>query len=284
MQLAEIPFPVRKQHEDQGQEGTAMNDLEGKRFFDHIRRSVLTSYCVASIIPLALLVYLSVNYVYPSVSGGDFSKVPLNLTILPLLALFVSVLGLILTTRATNTSITSAQNLNSKLTSLFDITRQFRETLYPDLLLKRILTSAMSLTGGEYGFILLRNEDGDLQCTVNAGTGPDRIKNKMLKSEESIASRVARTGKPVFVNDIVNDSQYDPEFDKETGIKTTSVLCVPLMYDNAVIGVIELRNKRSGSFTKQDEALLQSLADQASMSIAQSRLTEQQHSDFIQIT
>ena len=261
-----------------------MNDLEGKSFFDHIRRSVLTSYCVASIIPLALLVYLSVNYVYPSVSGDDFSKVPLHLTILPLLALFVSVLGLILTTRATNSSITSAQNLNSKLTSLFDITRQFRETLYPDVLLKRILTSAMTLTGGEYGFILLRNEDDNLQYTVNAGTGSDRINNKMLKSEEGIALRVARTGKPAFVNGILNDSQYDPAFDKETGIKTTSVLCVPLMYDNTIIGVIELRNKRSGPFTQQDEALLHSLADQASISIAQSRLTEQQHSDFIQIT
>jgi HD-GYP domain-containing protein (c-di-GMP phosphodiesterase class II) len=218
------------------------------------------------------------------VSGGDISKIPLNLTILPLLALFVSVLGLILTTRATNSSITSAQNLNSKLTSLFEITKQFRETLYPDVLLKQILKSAMTLTGGEYGFILLRNKDGNLQFTVNAGIDSDRIKNKTLKSEEGIASHVARSGKSAFVNDIANDSHYNPEFDKETGIKTTSVLCVPLMYDNNIIGVIELRNKRSGSFTKQDEALLHSLADQAGMSIAQSRLTEQQHSDFIQIT
>jgi HD-GYP domain-containing protein (c-di-GMP phosphodiesterase class II) len=222
--------------------------------------------------------------VYPYVSGGDISKVPLNITILPFLALLVSVLGLVLTTRATNSSISSAQNLNSKLTSLFEITKQFRETLYPDVLLKKILESAMTLTGGEYGFILLRNEDGNLQFTVNAGIDPDRIKNKILTSGEGIASHVAKTGKPAFVNDISNDSHYNPEFDKETGIKTTSLLCVPLMYDNNIIGVIELRNKKSGSFTKQDEALLHSLADQAGMSIAQSRSTEQEHSDFIQIT
>jgi HD superfamily phosphodiesterase len=261
-----------------------VSDLEGKSFFDHMRRSVLTSYCVASIIPLALLVYLSVNYVYPSISDGDLSKVPVNLTILPLLALVVSVLGLILTTRATNSSITSAQDLNSKLTSLFDITKQFRETHYPDVLLKRILESAMTLTGGEYGFILLRNEDGNLECTVSAGIDPDRIKNKIMKSKEGIASRVARTGNPEFVNDMPDESQYDPEFDNETGIATRSALCAPLMYDNTIIGVIELRNKRSGPFTKQDVALLHSLADQAGMSIAQSRSTEQQHSDFIQIT
>lgn len=262
----------------------AMNDLEGKKFFDHIRRSVLTSYCVASIIPLALLVYLSVNYVYPYVSGGDFAKIPLNLTMLPLLALIISVLGLILTRKATNSSIVSAQNLNSKLTSLFEITKQFRETLYPDILLKKILQSAMNLTGGGYGLILLRNEDGELQCTVTEGIDPGKIKSSIVNSEESICSRVARTGKPEFVNDMSNDAQHNTEFNNETGRKTRSVLCVPLMYDNRIIGVIELRNKRYGPFTKQDGALLHSLADQAGMSIAQSRSTEQQHSDFIQIT
>lgn len=261
-----------------------MNDLEGKSFFDHIRRSVLTSYCIASIIPLAVLVYLSVNYVYPSVSGGDIAKVPLNLTILPLLALIVSVLGLFLTRKATNSSISSAQNLNSKLTSLFEITRQFREALYPDVLLKKILESAMALTGGEYGFILLRNEEGDLQLTVTAGTGLDTIKCRILKSEKCIASLVAGSGKPLLLNDVSTGPQYDPEFDDELGVKTASVLCVPLMNDNTIIGVIELRSRKPGSFTQQDEALLHSLADQAGMSIAQSRSTEQQHSDFIQIT
>jgi HD-GYP domain-containing protein (c-di-GMP phosphodiesterase class II) len=261
-----------------------VNDLEGKSFFNHIRRSVLTSYCVASIIPLALLVYISVHYVYPSVSSGDIAKVPLNLTVLPLLALLLSVLGLILTRKATNTSISSAQNLNSKLTSLFDITRQFRETLYPDVLLKKILESAMALTGGEYGFILLRNEEGELQFTVTAGTGPDAIKCKVLESEECTASLVAGNGKPVLLNDASAVPRYDARLDEELGVKTASLLCVPLMYDNAIIGVIELRSKKPGAFTQQDESLLYSLADQAGMSIAQSRSTEQQHSDFIQIT
>jgi len=261
-----------------------MNDLEGKNFFNHIRRSVLTSYCIASIIPLALLVYLSVTYVYPAVSGGDISKVPLNLTVLPLLALAVSVLGLFLTQKATNSSIASAQNLNSRLTSLFEITKQFRETLYPDILLKKILESAMTLTGGRYGFIFLKNEDGDLHCTVTAGLSHEKLKGTLLKPAETPAFEVAETGSPVLLNEIPAGTDDTGTFDSEAGIATESLLCVPLMYDSEIIGVIELRNKMSGPFTKQDEALLHSLADQAGMSIAQSRSTEQQHSDFIHIT
>jgi response regulator RpfG family c-di-GMP phosphodiesterase len=261
-----------------------MKRLEDKDFFQNIRRSVMTSHFVASIIPLALLIYFSVRYVYPYVSHDDITNVPLNIMILPVLAVIVSILGLVLTTRATNSSIASAQNLNKRLNSLFEITKQFRETLYPDILLKKILESAMVLTGGESGFLLLRNKDGDLQFKVTAGTFSESVRDKVLQPGEGIAAWVAQNGEPVLVNDATVDPRHNPEFDSEAGVHTKSVMCVPLLYDNDIIGVIELRNKHVGSFTKQDEALLHSLADQASISIAQNRSSEQQHSDFIHIT
>ena len=123
-----------------------MQRAEGTDFFSEIRRSVKISHFVSSIIPLALLVYFSIRYVYPYVTEGDISKVPLDIGILLILAVAVSVLGLILTTRATNSSIASAQDLNMKLNSLSNITKQFRETLFPDILLKKIMESAMPLT------------------------------------------------------------------------------------------------------------------------------------------
>ncbi len=137
-----------------------MYNLEGKDFFDNIRRTVKLSHFVASIIPLALLVYFSIKYVYPYVTAGDTSNIPINIGILLLLAVVVSVLGLLMATKATNSSIKSAQDLNEKLNSLFEITKQFRETLYPDVLLKKIMKSAMNLTGAESVSLLLRNDQG----------------------------------------------------------------------------------------------------------------------------
>jgi K+-sensing histidine kinase KdpD len=258
-----------------------MNGLEGKDFFDNIRRSVKISHFVASIIPLALLVYFSIKYVYPYVTKGDISRIPLNIGILLVLAVTVSVLGLILTTRATNSSIASAQDLNIKLNSLFEITKQFRETLYLDILLKKIMASAMELNAAESGSLLLFDEVGNLRFKVNAGKNAEKMNNKVLNPGKGIASWVAENGKPVLINDVSNDSRYSSEFDNETGFKTTSVLCVPLIYSKEIIGVIELRNKKHGNFTKQDEALLHSLADQASISIVQNRTKERQHSDLI---
>jgi putative methionine-R-sulfoxide reductase with GAF domain/HD superfamily phosphodiesterase len=261
-----------------------MYSLEGRDFFDNIRRSVKISHFVASIIPLALLVYFSVRYVYPYVSGGDDSNISLSIGVLLVLAVAVSVLGLVLSTRATNSSIESAQELNTKINSLFDITKQFRETLHLDILLNKIMGAAMALTSAESGSLLLYDDQGNLKCTVNTGTGSGTIPNRILKPGEGIAAWVAETGVPALINEVSKDNRFNPDSDEETGFKTRSVACVPLIYCNEKIGVIELRNKKLGSFTKQDEALLSSLADQASISIAHNRANERQHSDFIQIT
>ena len=96
-----------------------MSELEGKNFFDNIRRTVKISHFVASIIPLALLVYFSIKYVYPYVTQNDSAEVSVSIGILLLLAVAVSVLGLVLMTKSTNVSILSAQDLNKKLNSLF---------------------------------------------------------------------------------------------------------------------------------------------------------------------
>ncbi|MBI5055615.1 MAG: GAF domain-containing protein [Nitrospirae bacterium] len=261
-----------------------MHNLEGKTFFDDIRRSVKISYFVASVIPLALLVYFSIKYVYPYITHGDISKVPVNIGILLVLAVVVSVLGLLLSTKATDSSIASAQELNKKINSLFAITKQFRETIYPDVLLQKIVESAMELTAAGSGTLLLYDEQGHLRFKVTAGKDFEKINFKSLKSDDGIAGWVAETGKPAMINDASKDNRYNPEFDHETGIKTVSVLCVPLISSNETIGVLELRNNRRGEFTAQDEALLHSLADQASISIVQHGIKERQHMDFIQIT
>lgn len=261
-----------------------MSELEGSNFFDNIRRTVKISHFVASIIPLSLLVYFSIKYVYPYVTKDNTVDVPVNIVILLVLAVAVSVLGLILMTKSTNSSIASAQDLYAKLNSLFGITKQFRETLYLDVLLRQIMQSAIELNDSESGSLLLYGEDDNLKYRVNFGEYSEKMDNKIIEPGKGIAAWVAETGDPALINDTSGDSRFSHDFDSETGSKTRSVMCVPLVHAGEVIGAIELRNKKTGPFTKEDEALLHSLADQASLSITQNRMKEKQHSDFIHIT
>ncbi len=62
--------------------------------------------------------------------------------------------------------------------------------------------------------------------------------------------------------------------DEITGFKTRSVLCVPMISQGKVIGVIELLNKYDSNFDAGDEKLLQSIVSSLVIAIENARLYE----------
>lgn len=262
-----------------------MQEITGKAFFDNIRRSIKISYFIASIIPLGLLAYLFVQYIYPLISAKE-AGLPLDIGILLVFAVVASVLGLALSVKTTNSSISSVQNLHVKLNSIVDIIKQLRETPYLDILLENIVKSAIRLNSAEAGSLLLFEDDDheNLRFRVALGKGSKKLMHKTVKKGTGISGTVAETGKPMFINDIRNSSFYNPSSDRETGFNTRSIMCVPLMFRKEILGVIEVLNRKEGLFAAEDEKLLSSLADQAAISIAHSKLRESEQSDIIQLT
>ncbi|HDK41457.1 MAG TPA: GAF domain-containing protein, partial [Nitrospirae bacterium] len=249
-------------------------------FFQSIRRSVKLSYIISSLLPLLILIYVLHQFVFPKV-GYEVAQ---DIQIYLILVVIISVLGLFFLLRETNKSISSAETLQSKLNSLIGITKQFRETLYVDILLESIVKSAMHLNSAESGSLLLYDDAGDLRFKVLVGDLGQKIKDHAVKRGEGITGWVAEKGEAAIINDTSKDKRFNAQFDKESGYRTRSIMCVPLVHSNEVIGVIEVLNKRNGSFSEEDQRLLYSLADQASISIAQSRSFESRHSDLIHIT
>jgi len=255
-----------------------MKTLKTRASFEEIRRYVKISFFVSSIIPLFLLVYITLKYVYP------YLEMPPYVFTLLLLAVVVSVLGLFLLTRTTNSSIVTLQGLYEKLDGLVSITKHLRATTYPDILLRDIIESAVNLNSAESGFLLLCDEGDNLRYKVASGEGTTILEDRSIKRGEGFSGWVFDTGQPIRINDVEGDGRYSPEMDRIRGKTTRSVLCVPLVHDQKVIGVIELINKKGNGFTEDDERLLLSLADQAAIAIAQNSLYEQQKRDMIHMT
>ena len=82
-------------------------------------------------------------------------------------------------------------------------------------------------------------------------------------SPKSVAGFVALTRQTVNIADAYDASelrrlspelQFDGSFDKRTGFRTTQILCMPVLHDGKVLGVVQILNKRKGPrFTKDDE-------------------------------
>ena len=85
---------------------------------------------------------------------------------------------------------------------------------------------------------------------------------------KGLAGAVAASGGSINLADAYQDPRFNPEFDQLTGYQTTSVLCVPMTTPRGeIIGVIEALNKRSGTFSAEDELLLTAIAGQAAVAI-----------------
>lgn len=94
---------------------------------------------------------------------------------------------------------------------------------------------------------------------------------------ESIAGYVAYTGQYVNIKDaydahelmMINTKlKFDVSWDRKSGFRTKQVLCVPMNFQNILIGVIEIINKKNGSaFTELDVSFALELATSLSIAI-----------------
>src|SRR5207302_2022525 len=78
-----------------------------------------------------------------------------------------------------------------------------------------------------------------------------------------------------LIDDVYQDSRFNPEIDRRTGYRTRNILCLPLRNrDGQVIGVTEVLNKRSGDFHEGDLAFAEAINRHAASALEQALLAE----------
>ncbi len=165
-----------------------------------------------------------------------------------------------------------AVSRTSEMATLNEINRAVTSTLDLDQILTLTMRGIGRILHVEVGSLLLLDEEGQLVFKKSLGLDLNRISLPPLKLGQGIAGHVAQTGRPLLVTDAQNDPRFYPDIDRLTGFITQSVLCVPLVVKERVIGVIEVINKLDGRFTDSDLELLNSMASSVAIAIENARL------------
>lgn len=89
-----------------------------------------------------------------------------------------------------------------------------------------------------------------------------------------IAGWVAEKGQSQHIRDAYQDDRFNPEFDKKSGYQTRCMLVWPIRRPKGgeTIGVIQVLNKRNGSFNATDERLLEAIASEIGVALEVSTL------------
>lgn len=171
-------------------------------------------------------------------------------------------------------------NLLKGYRTLVDIARDLASTLDLDVLLNRIINAAVQITGAEAASILLYDQDGE-QLFFQAATNLEApaMHGLIVPLQGSIAGWIVQNRQVVRTQDVHNDPRHFGNIEKLTQFNTRSMIGVPLITKDKVVGVLETLNKKSGDFDETDENLLTGLAAQAAIAIENTRLFQQ--SDMI---
>jgi GAF domain-containing protein len=164
--------------------------------------------------------------------------------------------------------------LRNALTALVKL-QQSIEMITPQTnvfqLIYDILNSSLDAVESENGSLLLLDEETrELVFVEVLGESREKLLNYRLPEGVGVAGWVVENKKPRLVENTSVDPAFSPVVDQYTGLRTTSLICIPLMEGDRRLGAIEAVNTRSGRpFTEADMEVMQLVGRLASAAIVE---------------
>jgi PAS domain S-box-containing protein len=174
---------------------------------------------------------------------------------------------------------------STRLDSAFDLATVMKaaqalsEIIHLDRLIATLMQGAIENAGAERGALILLEDDrltvsaqcsGSKQCDLEKLAVADCAKIPI-----SVIHSVERTQETLVLDDAVSESSFstDPYIQHQ---QTRSLLCLPILKQSQMIGILYLENNLStGVFTRDRLQVLKLLMAQAAISLENARLYEQ---------
>jgi len=160
-----------------------------------------------------------------------------------------------------------------RLEALERITDAALASLSAEQLLRELLLRISEILNSDTAAILLLDEEG-LLLHARAAKGIEEEVEQGVKIPvgRGFAGRVAAERRAVFIEDVDHSDVLNPIL-RQKGIR--SLLGVPLLVEDRVLGVLHIGSLVPRRFTTEEAALLQLAADRAAIAIEHATLTEQ---------
>lgn len=149
-------------------------------------------------------------------------------------------------------------------------------------LLEELCKLIVQVGGYEMAWVGYSQHNAEKTITPIAHYGDfSHLKNIKLSWADDVAigkgpaARTIRSGKPVIVNDILQDEGFAPWAESAIVNEFRSVICLPLMHDDKVFGLVVMYAKQLIQVVDSEINLLQDLADDLAFGIMNIRAQEE---------
>jgi PAS domain S-box-containing protein len=176
---------------------------------------------------------------------------------------------------------TETQRQAKELAALNQASRAIAATLDLNVVLDQMMVEFRNLFGADGASVLLHEEaTNELVFAATVSSGSATLLGTRLPLDQGVAGHVIREKRPI----LIDNAQYIPYFYKQidtiSGITTRSLMAVPLISRQKVIGVVEVIHKAENAFSQRDLELLEALSSSAAIAIDNARLYEAEREQF----
>ncbi|MCZ6778537.1 MAG: diguanylate cyclase [Acidobacteria bacterium] len=156
-----------------------------------------------------------------------------------------------------------------KLKVLQDIARKAYSSLDPDKVIEIVARAVCGLVRARHAIVYRLQEDRHTLVPSNLfGPTSARKCNFTLRVGEGVAGRVVQRRRAQRLTGAELERVNAEGVDSQMGLRTRSILAVPLNSRGRIIGALELRDRRgSGPFTAADQAAAMEVAEPAAVAI-----------------
>ncbi len=160
----------------------------------------------------------------------------------------------------------------SYIDALSKISKAITSDLYLEDMLKLIVTLTANVMEAKICSLwLLDEKTQSLKIKATQAMSREYVKERKIKVGEGIVGLVAKNKKPTVIKDVLKDKSYkEKTLAKKENL--VSMLSVPMMVKNRVIGVINCYTTEVYKFGKNDINLLSTVANQAAVAIENTEL------------
>lgn len=163
---------------------------------------------------------------------------------------------------------------SSKLQKLLSLITRINSEMELNAILLSIMEAAKDIMDAEASSLMLVDKaTGELIFAVPTGIASVDLSGKRIPKGKGIAGWVAENNEIIVVNDVRSDERFLGDTDN---FVTRDIACVPMRNSKgSVTGVLQVVNRITGEFHKEDLTLFTALADQAAIIIEKARFQEQ---------
>jgi signal transduction histidine kinase len=156
-----------------------------------------------------------------------------------------------------------------ELRSLQEGVRAINSSLALDEVLQLIVENATQVLRGARCTIALVDEQSESVVTLAAaGVAKDELWSTSFRIGQGIAGWVVQNRQPALVHAVNEDKRFVPI----GNWPVASMVCVPLISDNQVIGALTATSAERSAFSAIDASLLDAFGDQATVAVKNGRL------------